>query len=136
MTDQNEIPRALKLWFRAGDVFEVRVLEAVTAEYMRPHVESGYFDFEYIEAAAEALARLRGYRGAYVTVNPVNSDLLATCMRRDLIALLDLRRESGDCLYALKGWENSRGAKAEIAVAKFMDLPVCFEMDLTFGRKV
>jgi len=67
---------------------------------------------------------------------PVDSDLLAMCMRRDLIALLDLRREAGDCLYVLKGWENSRGAKAEIAVARFLDLPICFEMDLTFGVKV
>lgn len=66
----------------------------------------------------------------------VDTDLKVRCMSRDLAVVLTLRREAGDCLYVLKGWENSRGAKAEIAVAKFMDLPVCFEMDLTFGRKV
>ena len=44
MTDANEITHALRLWFQAGDVFEVRVLDAVSADWMRPHTESGYVD--------------------------------------------------------------------------------------------
>lgn len=82
MIDKKEIQRALKLWFRPGDVFEVRVLEALTSEYMRPHVESGYFDFEHIETVADALGRLRGFRGAYATINPVNPALLARAVNR------------------------------------------------------
>ena len=33
MTDANEIIHALRLWFQAGDVFEVRVLDAVSADW-------------------------------------------------------------------------------------------------------
>ena len=32
MTDVNEITHDLRLWFQAGDVFEVRVLDAVSAD--------------------------------------------------------------------------------------------------------
>ena len=82
MTDANEITHALRLWFRAGDVFEVRVLDAVSADYRREHIESGYFDYEHISAVPEALKRLLSFRGVYVTVNPVNPDLLARAVNR------------------------------------------------------
>lgn len=81
-TDKESIVSALKLWFREGDVFEIRVLDATTSEWMRPHMESGYFDYEHIPDAAEAISRLRSYRGAYATVNPVNPDLLARACNR------------------------------------------------------
>ena len=73
MTDANEITHALRLWFQAGDVFEVRVLDAVSADYRREHIESGYFDYEHISAVPEALKRLLSFRGVYVTVDPVNA---------------------------------------------------------------
>ena len=82
MTDANEITHALRLWFQAGDVFEVRVLDAVSADYRREHIESGYFDYEHISAIPEALKRLLSFRGVYVTVNPVNPDLLARAVNR------------------------------------------------------
>ena len=82
MINKNEIIRALQLWFQPGDVFEIRVLDAVTAEWMRPHMESGYFDYEHIPSAADAIGRLRSYRGAYATVNPVIPDLLARAYNR------------------------------------------------------
>lgn len=82
MTDANEITHALHLWFQAGDVFEVRVLDAVSADYRREHIESGYFDYEHISAVPEALKRLLFFRGVYVTVNPVNPDLLARAVNR------------------------------------------------------
>lgn len=82
MEDKTEIIRALRQWFQPGDVFELRILDAVTADYQRPHVESGYFDFEHIEAVPAAMAKLRCYRGAYVTVNPVNPALLARAVNR------------------------------------------------------
>lgn len=82
MTDANEITHALRLWFQAGDVFEVRVLDAISADYRREHIESGYFDYEHISAVPEALKRLLSFRGVYVTVNPVNPDLLARAVNR------------------------------------------------------
>lgn len=82
MTDANEITHALRLWFQAGDVFEVRVLDAVSADYRREHIESGYFDYEHISAVPEALKLLLSFRGVYVTVNPVNPDLLARAVNR------------------------------------------------------
>lgn len=82
MTDANEITHALGLWFQTGDVFEVRVLDAVSADYRREHIESGYFDYDHISAVPEALKRLLSFRGVYVTVNPVNPDLLARAVNR------------------------------------------------------
>ncbi len=82
MTDREEIIRALRLLFAAGDVFEIRVLKAVTAGYQRPHTESGYFDFEHIPQAAEAVSKIRSFAGAYVTLNPVDPDLLARMFNR------------------------------------------------------
>ena len=82
MVDANEITKALHLWFSPGDVFEVRVLDAVTGGYRREHVESGYFDYEHISAVPDALNALMSYRGVYVTVNPVNPDLLARAVNR------------------------------------------------------
>ena len=82
MTDANEIIHALRLWFQAGDVFEVRVLDAASTDYRREHIESGYFDYEHISAVPEALKRLLSFRGVYVTVNPVNPDLLARAVNR------------------------------------------------------
>lgn len=77
MTDREELIRALRLLFSAGDVFEIRVLKAVTAGYQRPHTESGYFDYEHIPQAAAAVSKIRSFAGAYVTLNPVDPDLLA-----------------------------------------------------------
>ena len=77
MTDREELIRALRLLFSAGDVFEIRVLKAVTAGYQRPHTESGYFDYEHIPQAATAVSKIRSFSGAYVTLNPVDPDLLA-----------------------------------------------------------
>ena len=82
MTDANEITHALRLWFQTGDVFEVRVLDAVSADYRREHIESGYFDYDHISTVPEALKRLLSFRGVYVTVNPVNPDLLARAVNR------------------------------------------------------
>lgn len=82
MTDRDELIRALRLLFVVGDVFEIRVLKAVTAGYQRPHTESGYFDYEHIPQAADAIAKLRSYAGAYVTLNPVDPDLLARACNR------------------------------------------------------
>lgn len=82
MIDKTGITDALRLWFREGDVFEVRALDAVTSDYQRPHVESGYFDYGHIGEVPAALSRLRACRGVYVTLNPVNPALLARAKNR------------------------------------------------------
>ncbi|MDR0418333.1 MAG: hypothetical protein LBH08_02780 [Puniceicoccales bacterium] len=82
MTDKTLITKALKLWFEPGDVFEIRALDAITTDYRRPHVESGYFDYEHIDTAAKEVAKLCSYGGVYVTINPVNPDLLARACNR------------------------------------------------------
>ena len=82
MTNREEIIRALRLLFSEGDVFEVRILKAVSASYQRPHTESGYFDFGHIPQAADAIAKIRSFAGAYVTLNPVDPDLLARAFNR------------------------------------------------------
>ena len=82
MTNREEVIRALRLLFAPGDVFEIRILKAVTGGYQRPHTESGYFDFEHIPQAADAIGRMRSFSGAYVTLNPVDPDLLARAFNR------------------------------------------------------
>ena len=80
--DPREIEKALRLWFRPGDVFEIRVLYAVTHNYFREHVESGYFDYDHINMVANALANIKTAKGCYVTVNPVKPELLNRAVNR------------------------------------------------------
>ena len=75
--NREELIRALRLIFHEGDVFEIRVLNATRFDRQTPHTESGYYDYDHIPQAAEAIAKLRSYTGAYVTLNPVDPDLLA-----------------------------------------------------------
>jgi len=82
MDNINPIAAALQEFFQPGNVFELRLLEAETTEYRRPHVESGYFDYDHIDAAAKAIDAVRAYRGAYVTANPVQPALLARSANR------------------------------------------------------
>ena len=80
--DKVEMERALSIYFKPGDVFEVRILDAVTPAYKRPHVESGYFEYEKIGEIYEALNHVQSYAGVYVTVNPVDPDLLSRAVNR------------------------------------------------------
>lgn len=80
--DPDRIIAFLRLLFRSGDVFEVRALDAERPGYRRPHVESGYFDFEHIDVVPVALAEITAARGVYVTLNPVNPALLARAANR------------------------------------------------------
>ena len=47
-------------------------------------------------------------------------------MRRDLLALLDLDFLT-DAIYMLKGWENSKGAKVEHALAEYLGLKIIYQ---------
>jgi len=80
--DATRIAAFLRLLFRPGDVFEVRVLDGERPGYRRPHVESGYFDYEHIEEVPRSLAGITASRGAFVIPNPVNPALLARAVNR------------------------------------------------------
>ena len=69
------------MFFRAGDVFEIRALNATTPGYRHEHTESGYFDYEHIEDVPKALENISA-RGVYVTPNPVSPALLARSANR------------------------------------------------------
>ena len=98
MDSRDETVRFLRTLFAAGDVFEIRMLEAVTAEYPRPHAESGYFDYDHIPQAAEAISKLHSYSGAYVTLNPVTPALLGRANNRIAPARRDNSTADGDVL--------------------------------------
>lgn len=80
--DKAEITRALGKVFLPGDVFEIRILDALTAQLMRPHVVSGYFDYDHIDAAADEIEKIRLCLGVYYTPNPVNRALIARSSNR------------------------------------------------------
>ncbi len=75
--DHQEITAALKAWFRPGEVFEVRALEATTKQWnTRPHTEAGYFDLEHLPDLLRSLDTLTAYKGIYVTLNPLTLAVL------------------------------------------------------------
>ncbi|MEA4862239.1 MAG: hypothetical protein VB042_02910 [Victivallaceae bacterium] len=81
--NKTEAIAALRLIFQPGDVFEIRVLDAQTTAYSRPHTVSGYFDYDNIETAAELIEKtIRFARGIYYTPNPVHPALLARAANR------------------------------------------------------
>ena len=107
MGNSDETIRFLRTIFAAGDVFEVRVLNASTADYQRLHAESGYFDYEPIPQAADAIASLRYYGGAYATLNPVSPALLARANNRLAPAKRDCSTADVDVL--ARRWRGRSG---------------------------
>ncbi|MFI4911152.1 MAG: hypothetical protein ACIAQZ_05740, partial [Sedimentisphaeraceae bacterium JB056] len=73
---------ALRTLFVSGDVFEIRVLDAVLPGSSWQHTQSGYFDYDHIELVPKLLNGFKTYGGVYVTLNPVNPDLLARANNR------------------------------------------------------
>lgn len=80
--NDKEVINALKKFFQPNDVFEIRILDAITSAYRRPHIESGYFSYENIEKVPDQLKHIIQAKGIYVTINPVNPDLLARANNR------------------------------------------------------
>ncbi len=85
--DAKEIIDALRLFFIQGDVFEIRVLDAVTRRgengyITKSHVESGYFDYDHIDTIPQCLEHIISAKGVYFTPNPVDRTLLAKCANR------------------------------------------------------
>lgn len=76
------IETSLRLLFEPGDVFEIRILDAERPGYRRPHIESGYFDYDHIADVPQTLAEITTAMGIYITMNPVNPALLARSANR------------------------------------------------------
>ncbi len=74
--DPERITAFLRLLFRPGEVFEIRVLDGERPGRHYPRVESGYFDWSHIDDVPPALAEITSALGQYVTMNPVNPALL------------------------------------------------------------
>ncbi len=105
--DAKEIIDALRLFFQKGDVFEIRVLDAVTRRgengyIIRPHVESGYFDYDHIDTIPQSLEHIISAKGVYFTPNPVNSMLLAKCANR--IQQANTGDTTKDCNIVQRRW--------------------------------
>ena len=98
MSHDTEIIRALELLFQPGDVFEIRVLDAERASYRRPHVESGYFDYEHRAEVPRALAEIATAAGVYTTINPVDPALLARAANRLVVARRNQSAGNADVL--------------------------------------
>lgn len=78
--EPTQVVEALSLIEDAGQVFEVRVLEGIIGNSTWPATLSGYFNDP--SKVVEALRPVRSATGIYVTVNPVNSALLARANNR------------------------------------------------------
>ena len=98
MQDQNPITKALYTFFEPGDVFEVRVLDAMSPGSTWTHTESGYFEYAEIDIIPNCLDNFASYGGVYVTMNPVNPDLLARAKNRLKSAKRDESTKDGDVI--------------------------------------
>jgi len=58
----------------------------------------------------------------FEVTHEVTPEFLRDAMRRDINAVMHV-----DALYALAGWEQSKGASAEVALAKWRGIPVHYE---------
>ena len=96
--NSNEIINFLSKVFQSGDVFEIRVLEAITKAFPRPHIESGYFDYDHINIIPDELKHISFAKGIYVTVNPVKNDLLARANNRIRVPGKEPVTSDGDVL--------------------------------------
>lgn len=96
--NRKEMEHALRRWFQPGDVFEIRCIDAKTRAYFRPHIESGYFDYDHIDIIAEMMAHIQTAKGCYVTVNPVKPELINRALNRIRPAGREPTTSDGDIL--------------------------------------
>lgn len=82
---------------------------------------TGIEEWNYPLFRAETV-RLRALGHRVVSPAEINAghevDGWVACMKRDIVALLDC-----DALALLPGWEKSKGARGEVALANLLDIP-------------
>jgi Domain of unknown function (DUF5664)/Domain of unknown function (DUF4406) len=94
---------------------------------------TGYpeFNFPAFDAARDYLERdwnvispadMDRELGFDAAVDEVTPEFLRDAMRRDINAVMAV-----DAVYALAGWEQSKGASAEVALAEWRGIPVHYE---------
>ena len=70
------------------------------------------------------LDKMCGLDETQFKVSDITPQFLREVVERDIDALLSLRAEDGDAIILLPGWRDSKGAKAELAVAQWLGLRV------------
>jgi hypothetical protein len=80
-----EILRFLKLIAESEQVIELRLLNVQSAGIRFPHTLSGYFT-DYRKLAEAASEQSINAQGAYITLNPLNPDLLSRALNRLRVA--------------------------------------------------
>ena len=98
--DADEVRRTLQLLLPAGQVTELRALEATTTSDRWPHTASGYFDDS--EKLLAALESVRTAKSLYFIPNPVNPALLARAANR--IRKADKGGTTGDSDIQARRW--------------------------------
>ena len=97
--------------------------------YNFPAFDAAYVDMigrEYIPVSPADMDRMYEGWDLYPPETGFDSGDLKRFIRRDLAVILDLDPAT-DIIYMLKGWENSKGALVEKALAEFVGLEVVYE---------
>jgi hypothetical protein len=74
------VRKALAQIIERGAVFEVRALDAKLSGSYRSGTIAGYFNSA--DRCVDELGKFTGWKGVYITINPVNPALLARCANR------------------------------------------------------
>ena len=72
-----KIATCLRVFFEPGDVVELRAVEVRRKQHERPHVESGFFDYDHFEQMASLALEVERYAvGVYYTLNPLVPEII------------------------------------------------------------
>ena len=75
--DKNTILQTIRALIQPGDIAELRAFGVRSKDQWKPHVESGYFDDHERMADIAYELSLEHARGVYLTLNPVEQQLLS-----------------------------------------------------------